>query len=317
MHFGRGEKQQEPASSGAQEFSAKGSRIEPQLIHVVDFAGGDIAAEVAFGEPGAVKEVAEFAQGAVAGENIETFVHHFTHLAQERTVLIDAAELGFQDFRGFAGDTGKDQVKMGFEFLKTGWADGDAMNVNILLCSELDEVESAESREDLILAADPVAQEIAFDVNGFISQFGRAKEFPFKAVERVEERDGEGGGGTEAGEGGQIRHGVQFDVLFETAELEAFAINVMLDILDASGEFHLSIRDANGIIEQMTEKWAGGGVGILVDGGGENRAPFLQEIFRIIRSPAEETDAHRGPRDDHRGLEKIWVPAHESIRQSQ
>jgi hypothetical protein len=82
-------------------------------------------------------------------------------------------------------------------------------------------------------------------------------ELAAEGVEGVEEADGEGGGGAQAGHLGQIAVVVDFDAVADAEFEEGFADGGMLDVLGALDVFDDGIDDAGLVGEEGGEPAAG------------------------------------------------------------
>src|SRR3989338_7654836 len=72
----------------------------------------------------------------------------------------------------------------------------------------------------------------------------------------------------------------------------------MVDFIDAVDMLHLGVDNARFVFKKW-RKIPAGNITILVDGGGEDRAPVFLKPAGIVGAAAKEGNAKRSPADNH------------------
>ena len=295
---GLDEEQEEAAAARTGDLAADGSGPAGGLVHGVNGGRADAAAEGTLELPAFVEETAEVGEIAAGSQDAQAFVHHRGHFRELLALAGDVLELLGDDFGGDAGEAGEEKEEGVLELLQALGGNGNRLDGDGVVGGEADVVEAAEGGGDLVLGADAVAAEVALDVDGLLGELHPGAEFAAQGVEGVEEADGEGGGGAQAGHFGQVAVVVDFDAVADAEIEEGFADGGVLDLLDGLDVLDDRIDDA-GLVGEEGGQPAAGEVAVAGDGGGENGPAVFAIPGRIVGAAAEKGDAVGRARDDH------------------
>jgi len=147
-----------------------------------------------------------------------------------------------------------------------------------------------------VLLADGFLEALQFDFTRLRGEFGGMNEIFFVRVQRLEQGGGKTAGRTEAGAGGNIRHGSQFQPVSVHADhRKGFADDRMFQPGRVRHAFQLRILHDQIRHERVVQ----GDIDVFVNGRRDEKSAELFVIRRQIRAAAAERDAKRRTRDDH------------------
>lgn len=177
------------------------------------------------------------------------------------------------------------------------------------------QVQSAERRHYLILATHRVVQYVSLDVDRAISQFGFGDEVPAKRHERVNQPHSEARRRPQSRERWKVRRKVDLNVPLDIERLQYLPEWSVLDFRDMLHTFHLSVSEADRVIEQRGRELRDGMINVLVNSRREDRPAMALEELRKVRPSAEETDTKRRLTNDH-FLSSLTSPTYSALRAS-
>ena len=204
------------------------------------------------------------------------------------------------------GAAGETKQQIAFEFVQGRRTEPERRHIRAVP-GEIDQVEAAKGRRELILFAADDLHVVALDL---VSQFGQdliAQEQAQPLPEQSQHHHDHGGGGTEAGAG----RGVALEQQGKTLRRDVQTIHHRLH----QGQLRLARRAVmaavadDGVVVQGLQPYflavvrLQGTVDIVVDRRAQDHAAALREIRFDIRAPAGETNAQRrAAPDDHKPL---------------
>ena len=184
-------KYQKSTAARAQQFSAQRTGGNASGVQRVDAVGRDCCAGAALQLPGVVQQTAKFVQVCLlVGQDGFGFIHERQHLLQPRKLVCPVpAVVELLDLRRETGKSGKEHhqsaVQTPFALRRQqDWAHF------VPVRAEINAVEAAERRRDLVLPSAGLCTEHPLQIDGLLGQFFLAGILPFQRVECVQHPDG-------------------------------------------------------------------------------------------------------------------------------
>ena len=239
--------------------------------------------------PGGVEQAAELGEvSRLVGEDALGHVDQRQHLLELGGLVRDA--VGLLHVRGEAGEAGEEHHQIGVELALALGRDDDRADREVAV-GEVDAVEAAEGRGDLVLPAAGLGAQLTLQPDGLPGQAVLGGVGALHAVEGVEHAHGEGRGGAKARAGGKV--GLVGDAhLAHVEHLHGVAHGGVGDPLDPR------VDELRGIIEEARQM-ARRDVAVLVERGRDDRAAVLVEELRHVRAAAEERHTEGCASDNH------------------
>src|SRR5262249_17518388 len=140
----------------------------------------------------------------------------------------------------------------------------------------------------LILFADRLAEAIDLELTRLFGELFARAEVALVRVERVQERDGEGGRRSEPRVRRNVGDAGHLDPLADARHPQRFAEDAMFDLLDVGYVFGLRIRKTDVVVKPLVRR----DVNVLIDGGGDEIAAELFVVSGDVGPPAAQGKAH-------------------------
>src|SRR5512135_1240223 len=165
--------------------------------------------------------------------------------------------------------------------------------------AELDDVQSAVGRENLVLQPDRLSQDIAFHVDRCARKLLLADVLALEGVQPLDQADRETRRRSEAAERGQVRRKIDLNVLEHSAVAQNLTERPVLYIVEATRVLDLPVSKPDLVIEQPRRQVRHRVIDVLVDRSAEHCATVDREKVREVGSAAEEADSERGAGNYH------------------
>jgi len=164
---------------------------------------------------------------------------------------------------------------------------------NVSARLETEDIETAEGRRILILFADRFLEHFNLNVRGLLRQLARGYPLAAVRVESIEQPHGEAARPTESGRCRQIAHCADVDGRIDAQKAQAFARDVVFDVVDRVHLFAFRVVEPDGLIED-TAMPLYRDVDILVDGRADDCTVVGFVKGGQIGSTAGKTHPQRG-----------------------
>ncbi len=163
---------------------------------------------------------------------------------------------------------------------------------------EVDTVEAAIGRPELVLRADILLQHVLLDADRGMTEIALRDHLVVHRVQRVEQPDRERAARTQSRARRQVGVVMDFDAFLDAHVGQDAAHCGVLDLGDVVDEFHPRIDDARLVFEERRQP-AHADIAIFVDRRADHRAAVLAEPRRIVGPASEQRDTKRRAADDH------------------
>src|SRR5208337_281732 len=148
-----------------------------------------------------------------------------------------------------------------FELLEPAVRERNAMDHEVAHAPELDQIESADCGERLVLATDRLIEDFAFDLDRLVSQVEPRHQAAAKCVDGVEQAHHERRRRAQACERRELGGMIDLDVFRYSCPAKALAEGCVLEFIDRRDTLDLAVGDLDRIIEHLAEEWGDAEVG--------------------------------------------------------
>ena len=190
-------------------------------------------------------------------------------------VLLAFLILVLEDRRGRPRVPGEKNHQIVFQIVERFRRKPQRLGFHPAILPEIETSDASESGNVLILLADRLPQAIDFDLASLRRQLIGMHQVFAQSMQSLEQRRGKASRGSQARAGRNVRHAGDFEVkLFDSHQLQGFAEDGMLDLVDFFDVLELGILD-----DQLSrEGLVNCDVDLFVERGGDQKAFVLKVI---------------------------------------
>ena len=220
-------------------------------------------------------------------DNLLRLVHQLEHGVEFALLVRSHLQLLLGDLRGGARKPSEVKRQVAFEIRDPLLGGQDALDFHRAVGVKVDAIEAAKGRAGLVLRAHGLLKQVLLHMDGLGSQSVLVAHLVLERIEAEKQSDGERGAGAQTGPRRQVGDVVNLHPFLDSEILQAGAHGGVLNLVVPADILDFGIGNTAVILKKRRQP-AAGDVAVLVDRGGQYRAPVLAVPNGVVSTPAKK-----------------------------